>query len=460
VSSRAERASATAAIAAFAWDLQARDLPGPVREHARQCILDALGCGLAGAHVPWVKTVADFAETIGHGEVRLWGRRGRGQRMYAALANGTAVSALELEDTHGASIQHLGPTVLPAALAAAECVERRVTGEELLTAVVAGYEISVRAGLVVSPSAAIRGFHPSGLCGPFGAAAAAGKLLGLSREQLHHALGIAGSLGSGLQGIDSDALMKRMQPGHAARSGVFAAMLAQRGITGMREVLDDVEYGLFGRAVADECRFEKLSHDLGTTFEMLDIGFKIYPSCRSSHTAIDAVKAILATHPGLDPGDVESVRVWTSSVTHRLCQPRRWDSVTAAQPSIPYCVAVCLVDGDVGLQQFSETRLHDPRVARLADRVEMIPDAEIDGRGAAARWNVRVRVTARGRRYEAERDQPSGSPQYPLSVKDLREKFFRLTVEAYGEDSMTQLVAQLQDLEGVPDVRTLGIDGL
>ena len=451
--------SPTRALAEFASELTYQSVPHQVLEHAKDCVADTVACGLFGIQMPWAKIVADFATDISdHREAALWGRGIRAQSMYAALANGTAINAYELDDTHADSIQHLGSEVLPAIVAAAD-KRGSVTGKEFLTAVVAGYEVTIRAGLAVALSSALRGFHTPAICGAFGAAAGSAKILGLPTEGVLNAIGIAGSLASGLQGAQFASMAKRMQPANAAKNGLFAALLAQRGFTGMADVLDDIPYGGFCKTVADQCHFEKITADLGRTFEVANIGFKAYSCSRSNHSTIDAVKDIMRRHPNLDVAKIQKITVWCSSITRKYGWINKIETTTSAQLSIPYCIAACLHDGEVFVDQFTDQKIRNPRILDLVSKVDMIVDSEIDKLGVSFRWNVRVRIdTDDGKQYEAFRDQPTGSTKYPLGRSGVQEKFMKLTTRVFPKESMVTLFGKIEKLDTLGDIADLHLE--
>ena len=220
----------TRELARFAAELTYDKIPAPVIERIKLCILDSFGCGIFGSTLPWAKIVADFSKDLGgKRESAVWGRNFKVSAPNAALANGTAVHSFELDDLHKTSIVHPGSVVLAPALAMAESVGG-CSGQEFLTAVIAGYEVAIRVGMSVGTSHLQRGFHPTGTNGTFGAGAAAGRILKLDADLMTHALGIAGTQAAGLMAAQYSAMVKRMHAGRAAQSGVYGALLAQRGL--------------------------------------------------------------------------------------------------------------------------------------------------------------------------------------------------------------------------------------
>ncbi|MGH3745997.1 MAG: MmgE/PrpD family protein, partial [Micromonosporaceae bacterium] len=215
--------NSTQRLAGFAAQLRYQDLPAAVVEHVKLCLLDTVGCALHGATLPWTRILREtIAELDGGGSCVIWGRPERQSCVHAALVNGAAVHAFELDDLHKVSIVHPGSVVVPAALAVAEHTGG-VDGRRLLTAIVAGYEVAARVGMSVGAAHLRAGWHPTGTHGTLGAAAAAGSILGLDPERMTHALGTAGTQASGLMAAQYAAMVKRFHAGRAAQSGVYSA---------------------------------------------------------------------------------------------------------------------------------------------------------------------------------------------------------------------------------------------
>jgi len=227
------RGSPTQKLASFAVNLTFSDISPVVVDHMKWCLLDTVGCGLFGSTLPWGKILGEFARDLGgRRESTILGMAAKASAPNAALANGTMIHGFELDDIHPLSIIHPGSVTFPAALAIGER-RGRCTGKEFLTALVVGYEVGIRVGMCVGASHLHRGFHPTGTHGTFAAAAAAGKLLGLDEKRMIHAFGIAGTQAAGLMAAQYSAMVKRMHAGRASQSGVYGALLAEKGLTGI-----------------------------------------------------------------------------------------------------------------------------------------------------------------------------------------------------------------------------------
>ncbi|MGH3384444.1 MAG: MmgE/PrpD family protein [Nocardioidaceae bacterium] len=425
----------TAELADWVVGARAGDVPADVLDTARLLLLDGLGCGLFGSTQPWSQLVTDFVVAGGgRSEATVWGTPHRVPAASAPLANGTAVHAFEYDDLHPRAVLHAGSQAIPAAFAVAELVADQqgsdqrepVGGRELLHAVVTGFEVGARIGLATGAAQLHRGFHPSPNTGTFVAAATAARLLRLDEAQTRDAFGIAGSFGGYLMAAQYGGMVKRLHPGHSAQSGVTAALLAARGLTGTRAVLE-APYGGWAAAVAgvQPDALGQITADLGTTWELPSFSVKYYPCCGSNHTSIDAWWEILGQDRSLGPDDIDQIDVRCSTLTaDHVGWPYRPDGVTAAQMNLGYCLAAAIVDGAVTIDQFAEERLAAPELLDVVRRIRVRPDDEIDALGRARRHLIHLDVTTRdGRTLTATAEHPKGSEQYPLTPTEVVEKF-------------------------------------
>jgi 2-methylcitrate dehydratase PrpD len=270
--------------------------------------------------------------------------------------------------------------------------ERRgaTTGKELITAMVAGYEIGHRVGSAATMSLFFRGFHPQGTSGVFVAAATAARMLGLDASAFQHALGIAGSQAGGLMAAQEGAMVKRFHCGRAAQSGIYAADLAQDAFTGITDVLE-AAYGGYLSSYSDKPNPARLTDNLGNQWETLAVGYKPHASVTSIHSALDSMKAIMAEN-GLKADDVARVEAGLSPMTHVHCA---WEykaqGVTAAQMNLFFGLAVIAEDGVAFTEQFRQERLAEPRLLDFIRRVTAHVDPEIESMGAAFRHASRRR---------------------------------------------------------------------
>ena len=409
-------------LAAWVSALKYDDLPQRTREVARIALLDTLGAGLYGFNTPWTQKLLSWVQRGGQGnEARTWNAGTATLRSAdAALVNGVAVHAFELDDYHNAKL-HCGAAVIPAALAVSERLDSN--GRDLLTAIVAGYEVMIRSSLALNPSAArLRGWHLTGVVGPFGAAAACAVLLKLNAEETAWALGLAGTQGAGLWAFNADGSMsKRLHPGKAAHSGVLAAELAQLGFSGPTSIYEFEDGGVL-KAFSDHADAALLTLDLGCVYHIDNNSTKPYCCCGSTHAYIDAALA-LRKKLGAPWDTSRKVRVGTCKVVDVQCG---FDyvpgSVLNAQMSLRYAVAVALLEGAALPAQFTDDKLCDPLIIAVAAAIELVPDPELDKLYPKdfAGW---VAVEHHGRWERVDILNPTGSIHAPINAAGITEKF-------------------------------------
>jgi 2-methylcitrate dehydratase PrpD len=440
---------ATRDLARFGARLRYEDLPKEVVQRVKLCVLDHIGCALYGATLPWTRKVAALALAEGARETAsLAGMGKKTSASLAALVNGTAGHAFELDDIHKESIVHMGSLATPVALALAEA--RGAGVRDVITAMTAGYEIGARVGNAATMSLFFRGFHPQGTSGVFASTATAARMLNLDESRYQHALGMAGSQAGGLMAAQEGAMVKRFHSGRAAQSGVYAAELAAMDFTGVPDVLE-AAYGGYLSCYSDKPDPSRLTAGLGSTWETLNVGFKPHASVTSIHTALDGLAGIMAENK-LTAGDVASVMAGLSPMTHVHCA---WEykaqGVTAAQMNLYYGFAVIALDGVAFTEQYQESRLKDPKILDFITRISATVDPEIEQMGAAFRHAARIKVRARdGREFEKLLLHRRGSPELPLKPEEIEHKFRQVVgpcVSKANADAIVKLVAKLEDLD-------------
>ena len=364
--------SPTQTLAEYVSTLAYKKIPQEVISHAKLCIIDALGCALFGSTLPWGKIITSFTKEMGKGKGALiWGDGSEVPSTNAPLANGTLIHSFEMDDLHRVGVIHPGSEAIPAA----DALVRRgghVDGKQFLTAVIAGYEVGCRVGMTGGASQLRRGFHPSATSGTFAAGAAAAKMLRLNPGKTLHALGIAGTQAAGLMAAQHSSMVKRMHPGRSAQAGVYGALLAAKGFTGIENILE-APYGGFCSTFCDNPNLSHLTQDLGVRFETLNVGCKPYPCCGSNHTSIDALKKILREHPEVNAESVDKIRIRTTRATKLhvgwAYEPK---SMTTAQMNLPFCVAVLLHDRDFFVDQITEKSIHSEAVVKTTKKLRSL----------------------------------------------------------------------------------------
>jgi aconitate decarboxylase len=414
----------TTTLATWASGLTLADVPAEVIAYLKTCLLDSIGCGLFGALQPWGRAVSDVAiDLSGGGAASLFARREKVSPADAALANGTAIHGFELDDAHVASSLHPGSVALPASLAIAEV--EGASGEQFLAALAAGYEVGLRLGVCAGVAHSTSGYHVTGTVGAVGAAAAAARVLSLSPVQFAHALGIGATQAAGLYVARLGAMTKRFHAGRAAQSGVLSAYLAQRGFTGGLEALE-APFGGFLSTLRGQFDAATMLSELGERWETALVGLKPYAACASAHTTIDGVLELRSR--GLSVENLQRLTVWMSRKGHlNIGWPYRPDEVITAQMNGSYAAAVALIDGDAFIDQFNEERLSDPAILALMPRITFMHDPELDRGGATKRHAVRIEALRRdGSVLSTEIEQRRGSPNRPLGIGEVEQKFRRL----------------------------------
>lgn len=412
----------TRELAAWISGLHYDDIPPRTREVVRIAILDTLGCGIYGYSTPWAEMMLLWARTGsgGKGEATVWGENNTSLRVAdAALVNGIAAHAFELDDYHNAKL-HAGAVAVPAALAMAE--KLGADGRALITAIAAGYETMIRSSLASNPSATrLRGWHITGIYGPFAAAAACASLLKLNPEQTAWALGLAGTQGAGTWAFNADGTMsKRLHAGKAAHSGVLAAELAALGFTGPTQIYESADGGVL-KAHSDSSDVALLTRDLGRVWHTDTNSIKPYSCCGSAHAYIDAALAV-RRKIGAPWNMNRRVKVGLSNVVDVQCGfAYAPGSALNAQMSVRYVIAAALLDGQVLPPQFSEARMADPAIIKLAAQLECEHDPKLDALYPAhfAGW---VAAEKDGQWVREDILNPTGSVDNPVDAAGVTEK--------------------------------------
>ena len=443
--------SVTARLAEFIVKTTARDCPDAAVTQVRRATLDTLGVTLAGAAEPSAVAVRGVVRAEGSTPLcTVVGTSLRAAPTWAALANGTAGHAHDFDDTNFALMGHPSTPLLSAALAAAEA--ETASGRDVVVAYLIGFEISAAIGIALNPDHYTRGWHATSSIGTLGCAAAAAKLLGLDVDQTRHALGVAASLASGLK-ENFGSMTKPFHAGHAARNGVFAAMLAREGFTASDTALDGTQgyAAAFSQTKLGAGAFEALGHD----WQILASGIAVkpYPSCALTHSAIDALLALRAQH-ALGADQVEDIEVGVNHVVPEVLRHHQPATGLEKKFSMQFCAAEALATGRVEIVSFEEGATAAGTLS-LMDRVRMVVDPTLpDGLEQHAWSRVTVRLRD-GRTLASPPRGASGHPDQPLTDAQLRAKFLGCAAPVLGAGEAEGVAEQLAHLEDVPDIRAL-----
>jgi aconitate decarboxylase len=449
----------TRGMASFISGVSLNAVPKDVRERLKLLILDALGCALYGADLEWTRILIDTLSAVDETRTTgLWGTRHRLSPLNAALVNGTMVQGFELDDVHRNGVLHVGAVTLPALIAIAE-TRPGMTGADFLTAAVAGYEIGPRVGMCMGQEHITQGWHSGATVGVFSAAAGAARALGLSTDQTVHALGIAGTQSAGLMAAQFGAMVKRMHAGKSSQSGLYGALLAEGGFTGIHHVFE-AEYGGFCTTFSrSQDRFDRaqLTAGLGEIFEIMRIALKFYSCVGSNQTTLDAVRLIRERRP-FEIDELERIVVHASEVTfHHTYWRYEPVGMTSAQLNLPFCVATLLIEGEVFVDQFGDGDICDPARIELSRKVEVVEDPAITALGSKFRHKVWVEVFLKdGTRHKETVESARGSEHRFAAAADVVGKFETLAGKMLPPEQVGQLRDAILGLEELPQAAEIG----
>lgn len=443
-------AEITSKLARFIIDAKYEDIPAKVIAHAKYCILDLLGCALAGSKEPMVKKLIEILRlNMASGPSTIIGSKIKCLPYLAAFVNSFMSHILELDDVHEASILHPAAPVIPPAIAIAEAM--KANGKDLVTAIVIGYDIEIRLGETINPHHYMY-WHTTGTCGAFGATATVGKLLNLDHDQMINALGLAGTLASGLV-LTFGTIAKYLNPAHAAFVGILSAFLAKEGFQGPINVLEHDKGFIRATTPRAEVDIIKIIEDLGKEYKILTNIIKLHASCGHTHAGIDGVLYIKDKYK-IDYREVRKIIIYTYPIafelTGKIYEPK---TMHEAMFSYPYCIAAALIYGKVGLDEFTEDKLRNREVLEITKKIEV----KVDPRYTNVRLGkARIEVYLNdGRILTHTVDAPKGYPQNPASHEEIINKYRHLASRALSYESVLRCEKLVLDLENVTDVGEL-----
>lgn len=442
-------------LASSAAKVKYDDLPKNAVEITKKFLLDTLATTIAGSSAPGCNSVVDLIKDWGGKEestILVYG--GKVVAENAALANSMMAHALDLDDTHDEAVVHTYTSVLPAVLAMAER-NGGVNGKDLITAVAVGVDLICRLGLASFG----HDWVYSSTMAYFGATVAAGKILGLSEDKLHHAMGIAYSQCAGnLQCIKDGGLVKRMQPAFAARAAIISSILAQKGITGATDIFEG-QFGFFPSYHRGKYARELVIKELGKVFEGVNSCIKLYPCCRYAHGSIDATLNIVREND-IRPDDVVEVVAHVAQDAYNIVGKPfeiRESPQVDAQFSIPYTISVAIAKKNVFIDDFFEERIKgDIQALQLAKKVRVVVDQEPIAKGLTP-CVVDIR-TKDGNVYSERVEVLRGDPKKPVSVEEVAQKFRKcaaFSVKPISNKNIEEIIRVIGNLEMVSDVSSV-----
>ena len=444
----------TERLALFISEMEWRQLPGEALETGKLHILDTLGCILVGAGERASEIITAHVNTLGGTQEATlipWGFKTNAP--YAALVNGVSGHVLDYDDYEWPSMAHPSVTVLPAVLAIAEKIG--ASGREFLIAYLTGMEVISKIGPGVNPNHYDKGWHSTGTLGTLGAAAASSRVLKLDVDTTRMAMGIAASQSGGLR-ENFGTMTKCYHAGHAARSGVEAALLASRGFTASRNILES-DLG-FCNLFTEQGGFDlkKITAHLGNPFSMVSpgVGIKSYPSCAATHSSIDAMFELIHRFD-IRAEDVESVEcgifyLYPSMLIHS-------DPKTGLEGkfSLEFCMALALKERRIGLGDFTDSKAQEPEIRELVKKVKKFVSKEVGERGTQYP-GATIKVNLKnGKSHSHKTEKRKGSPANPLSFDEVVNKFMDCAKSIHPRDQAKQILNTVLDLENQNDMGTL-----
>ncbi|WP_249977728.1 MmgE/PrpD family protein [Vreelandella olivaria] len=436
-------------LSSFIVETDINALPDRVIQQAKWHLLDTLGAALVGSTSTEARrTLHLLKRSEKEGCATVWGTDSRLSPRSAAFANGVAAHAFELDDTGGCD--HSGAVVIPALLATLPLCECKPSGNELLTAMVIGYDVARRVleacGGYSSHNGA--GWHSTGTCGVFGAAAGCASLLDLNNNATASALGLSASFSGGLWAFIHDGSQsKKLHAARAAEGGLLAALSAQSGISGPQYVFDEVWGGFLSTLAGDQARPSALTDELGKLWKIERCSIKPYASCRGTHTSIDALGLIIDDN-ALEAREIESIEVRLSPFLAKMCGTRDIDSLASAQMSLPYALAARMLFGRVDLDAYSDACRSSAEIHELMSLITLV----VDGQLTADTEPSVMLTTRKGSRITKRVDIALGSPGNQLSHHALANKFYTLANRILPTSSVDIVMRNCMKLDALDDL--------
>ncbi len=443
----------TQRLAEFVVDTRTRDIPPPVLAGSRYALIDTLVCALAGTLEPAAELAAQWAQEMGaRGQATVWGRNLTTSVAEAAFANGIAGHALDFDDSLPSLRGHPSTTMGPAALAVGEVAGS--SGADVLAAFALGLEIAGKVGRALGPGHYVRGWHTTATGGVFSATTAAARLWKLDATQLQTAWGLAASQVSGLV-RNFGTMTKPFHAGHAARSGVLAAWMAQRGFTANENIFDGANNFFATYGGNDGEPLEKTIELMGKPWEMLEPGIyvKRWPCCYCNHRPVGGMLKLIAQH-GIRADEVDAVEIGFLPGSDTALVSENPQTGLEGKFSIEYNAAAVLLDGKLTLETFTDPMVQRPAVRNLMKKVKRYRiEAKGTYSGVVGYTDVMI-ATKRGR-HTLRVDHAPGSPEWPMTEADRDEKFLDCAGRVLGEPGAQQLLGLMRGFESVPNIRAL-----
>lgn len=446
-------------VAEFLVNRKYEDLPGETTEKVKEYIIDVIGCMVGASRESQAQALLDVMKKEGgNPESSVFSHGFKTSIMNAALINGTMGHIFDFDDDHREGTMHPTVVVFPAVFALGE--KLKVSGKELMRALILGLEVMIRVGESFLGKSYYQGFHPTGTCGVFGAAAGCGMLLGLNAKRMTYALGLAGSFPSGTQEWSTEgSWQKPLQAGHPAMFGVLSAALAEKGFIGARTVFEGPNGFIRAHSFRDTFDYGRVTDTLGKKWEMMDTSIKVHACCRFGGPVADC--ALDLYRQGVRAKDVKKIVAKVSDFTIRvLCVPPepKYRPVTHvdAQFSLPYTIAVAICKNRTSPEEFKEDVLGDPEVLGLAGKITWELDPAAEAVYPKAYPATVITTLKDGREVVSHVDYPRGDPENPVTMEEVIKKFNSLTAKYFDEKRRSNIVEQLRKLEKIENIAKIG----
>ena len=420
------------------YTLKTGPIPADVNEEARKCLLDEVGALLVGAK-QMKENLSSYLAMFSGDDATAVGLGVKSSLQNVALANGMSGHAYDFDDGHRFSTVHLGSAIIPAVLAVAE--KENLSMDDVLRGIIIGYEAAIRMGNCIQPGHRGRGFHASGTVGTIGAAMGVAALLDFDEEQMKSTLSAACTSAGGILEMQKDSsTMKPYNIGRAAHDGVTSALVVKAGFTGPLDPLD----GTFGflKAYSDTCKSEVLSLENNANYNICGCYHKPYASCRHTHGAVYAALRAMGDN-NIDWRDIEKIDVDMYSQGINGHDHTDIPSVVEGKMSTPYCIALALVTGKIGVASFTEEAINDADILALTKKVSVKPDEELTS-WVPKKRAARITITLKNNEsYKFQADYAFGEPELPMTIEDFCEKTTELALAAGRSEAEVEKIIDM-----------------
>ena len=435
----------TKELSCFVVDTGFKDLPKEVTEQSKVCFLDWFGAALGGSLEPLSSILQELIYELGGREqATVLGKGKKTSLLNAALINGAMSHALDYDDTHADTLIHPSAPLIPAILAVAEY--RHLSGKDMISAFILGFEAETRIGLAMGPSHYTMGWHATSTFGRFGAAAGAGKLMGLTKEEMACAFGIAATQSGGLRQVFGS-MCKPLHPGKAAMDGILSVLLAKKGFTAPKNILEGASG--FSEVFSKDYDLSIVTSGLGETYQVLNDTFKPHASCLLTHPTIDALIELKNKH-NLSTEEIAGIDCEVTPLCLDAAGKPEPQTPLDAKFSVYFCAASAVQAGKAGQHMFTNDRVLDARIIDLQKKVTATANPKFKETEA----KVSIRTYDDGK-YESHITAPRGDPRNPLSRRELENKFTGLALKVLPGDKVSRIIDRIHTLDKMDDVNEL-----